>query len=358
MSGVSYLLTSCVLCITLSIKMPYFSYDTVPVFMHTCNSSGPWNDTTLKYFAKYPIITFEKGTGVNSTQEPYSSLYTEDKIIKACKQIKSIKPEIICIMYYNSMYDWPYYYLHEILASNPKYWLRDNNNRIVLHGGDKNFPQPEQGMLIPDYRQPEVQQLWASECINVTTQNYGIVDGCYMDKPQMNLNNLKGYNFTQQDMITFETGHNKSMALTQAAMNASNASFTITDHQFVPQGIIATMLLMLDKPNENNIELLMSFVERGILVEVYTSGCSDKDTFMSTLAAFLIGMGRYSYYACSSGWIWPDGWDIWYDEYDKPLGKPVSKGILKNGVYSRGFKSGTNVTFDTSTNTGKIDWAQ
>ena len=73
-----------------------------------------------------------------------------------------------------------------LLAQNPDYWLRDNNNRIVLLHGDKRFPQPDQGMLVPDYRIPEVQQLWASECINITRDNYGIVDGCFIDKPQFN----------------------------------------------------------------------------------------------------------------------------------------------------------------------------
>ena len=43
--------------------------------------------------------SFEKGSGVYATQEPYASLYTEDKIIDACKQIKSIKPDIIWVIF-------------------------------------------------------------------------------------------------------------------------------------------------------------------------------------------------------------------------------------------------------------------
>ena len=150
-----------------SLIYPEFSWDTVPVWMHTCNSSGPWNETTLQYFTKYPIITFEKGTGVFATQEPYSSQYAEDKIIEACKQIKALKPSIICIFYYNSINDWTYYKLHDIFTENPLWWLRDNNNEIVLVPGGSNFPQPQQGMLVPDYRQKDVQTFWASECMYI-----------------------------------------------------------------------------------------------------------------------------------------------------------------------------------------------
>ena len=68
-------------------------------------------------------------------------------------------------------------------------------------------------------------------------------------------------------------------------------------------------------------------------------------------------MNKCSYYACSTGWQWPDNWNVWYPDYDKPLGEPLGDAVKTNGVYKRGFKSGTNVTFDTKTNTGKIEWA-
>ena len=67
-------------------------------------------------------------------------------------------------------------------------------------------------------------------------------------------------------------------------------------------------------------------------------------------------MNEYSYYACSTGWQYPDNWNVWYPEYSKPLGQPLGAAVKKNGVYSRKFKSGTNVTFDTATNTGQIVW--
>ncbi len=92
-----------------------------------------------------------------------------------------------------------------------------------------------------------------------------------------------------------------------------------------------------------------------IYFEAHASGC--KKGITDTLAAFLIGANKYSYYACSTGWIWPDDWNVWWPEYDKPLGEPLGPAVKKDGVYTRSFKSGTNVTFDTSNNTGTIIWA-
>ena len=58
--------------------------------------------------------------------------------------------------------------------------------------------------------------------------------------------------------------------------------------------------------NEKCIETLQTIVARGLVVEAhagnYPTGntCVDGDT--SSLAAFLIGAGNYSYYHCSMGW--------------------------------------------------------
>mmetsp|Transcript_19483 Transcript_19483/g.30963 ORF Transcript_19483/g.30963 Transcript_19483/m.30963 type:complete len:352 (-) Transcript_19483:2425-3480(-) len=340
-------------CAAAALRWPEFTWDHVPVYMHTCNTSGAWNDTTLQYFTRFPLITFEKGQGVFAlSPEPYASLYAEDKIIDACQQIKAYKPSIICIFYYNSFDDWPYYQLHDVFLQHPSYWLRDNNDQIVLVSGDHSFPQPPQGMLTPDYRQTAVQTFWASECYNITSKYPGIVDGCFSDKPQ--INTFKGYNFTQQDLHAYEVGHNASISQIQLQLNKTNASIVIADNGWVPDGVCGTMLQFFDA-SEQSIQQLASLSSTGILVEAHASDC---DPITDTLAAFLIGAGKYSYYACSSGWQWPDGWDVWHEQYDKPLGQPLGDATKTGNVYTRRFASGVNVTFDVSTNTGRIIWSQ
>lgn len=43
---------------------PRFSWDTVPVFYHSCNFSGPFSDHAIEIMAKFPMVTIEKGQGV------------------------------------------------------------------------------------------------------------------------------------------------------------------------------------------------------------------------------------------------------------------------------------------------------
>ena len=156
--------------------------------VHMCNQSGPFNDSVIEYLAKFPMVTIEKGQGINATEEPYASLYVEDKIINACQRVKAINSSIICILYYNSILDWPFYRLHEEFVENPSYWLRDDNNQIVLLQGDHTFPQPPQGMLVPDYTQQIVSDFWVCSVLKNYKFNHKVYNHtdlrmyqCYKD---------------------------------------------------------------------------------------------------------------------------------------------------------------------------------
>eukprot|EP00483_Globobulimina_turgida_P011958 UN11980 len=231
-----YVLVSLVSC---ELKWPEFSWDTVPVFIHMCNVTGSFNQTALQFFAKFPLITIEKGQGVYATEEPYASNYAENNIVQACQAVKKLRANITCIFYYNSINDWTMYYLHEIMAQNPQYWLRDNNGTVVLTSGDHSFPQPQQGMLVFDFQQPQVVDLFSNECINLTKNYPHIIDGCFVDKPHANPTHNVKYNFTPAQQYAFEYGHNQTLIKTQKYLNASNNSILISNNLFVPNGIIA-----------------------------------------------------------------------------------------------------------------------
>ena len=264
------LISNLIIHIFSDLKWPDFSWDTVPLFMHTCNASGPFNDEALQFFTKFPIITFEKGQGVNATTEPYKSWYAEQNIVDACQSIKKLKPDIICIFYYNSINDWTMYYLHETMAMNPQYWLRDDIGNIVLTPGDHHFPQPEQGMLVFDFKQQQVVDLFANECTNLTLNYPGIVDGCFVDKPEQNSFNKAKYNFTDQDNAQFKAGKNATLLQAQSYLNKSNNSVLISNNLYVPNGIIATQLQGFIAYEPYMLDIL-EWTQKGIMVEVSCS---------------------------------------------------------------------------------------
>ena len=41
-------------------RMPKFSWDTVPVFYHSCNYSGPFSAEAVSVIARFPLVVVEK----------------------------------------------------------------------------------------------------------------------------------------------------------------------------------------------------------------------------------------------------------------------------------------------------------
>ena len=71
-----------------------FSWDTVPVFFHSDNVTGPWSEESLRIIAKYPIVTTEKYTGPHGGSEkgPGNSTAVcceEDRMLAALTAVKA-----------------------------------------------------------------------------------------------------------------------------------------------------------------------------------------------------------------------------------------------------------------------------
>lgn len=106
------------------------------------------------------------------------------------------------------------------------------------------------------------------------------------------------------------------------------------------------------------IPMLQRAVSAGVVFEAHAA-CGSGDPAdpleQTKVGAFLIAAGERSYYMCGG---WGSASVEWYPIYDMPLGAPLSNATLSaDGVWTRRFAAGTNVTFDTKTNTGTIQWA-
>ncbi len=117
----------------------------------------------------------------------------------------------------------------------------------------------------------------------------------------------------------------------------------------------------LNIDTEHTTQTLMNFAQQGILVQAHAGyGKDGQDNHCqdinNSLAAFLIGAEKYSYYGCSRGWYIGPDWINWHSEYDKPLGEPMGKAVKNGDVWERSFKSGTVVKFNVTSNEGVIEW--
>ena len=144
---------------------PPFSWDTVPLFIHGANSSGPLNDTAAKYMSSFPLATIEKFQDVNNhpicnpnSNEPCE----EDRMLLALSQIRSHNKSTRTIFYLNSMLNFPQYNLSTMFnGENEKYLLHDVNDNIIWYGNCGDIGgDGSTNTTIFDISQNETRDIW------------------------------------------------------------------------------------------------------------------------------------------------------------------------------------------------------
>ncbi|XP_065830203.1 uncharacterized protein [Oscarella lobularis] len=346
MSSLSFLAIVLVVS-AVAAKMPIFSWDTVPVYSHLCNKTGPFNDAAIQVLARFPLVTIEKGQEAN-----VSDCCAEDKILAAAKQIKAVNSSVQVIFYYNSVLDWNQYRLHAEFLKHPELWLRNASGDPVRIPGDHSFKQPKDGMLVFDFSKQAGRDFWASDCINATKTGY--IDGCFADRSGEE--SFRGTTLSPETAKAYAKGHDQVLQDLQKSLGDN----VLVANNYLLPGVSSTMIEGFQSKEASILQLQKAVSEKK-LVEAHAGYHDSCKNITNSLAAFLIGAGEYSYYGCSSGWYVDEthmDWITWHPEYDKPLGKPTGPATKEGDVYTRHFASGTVAMFDTKTNTGTINWAK
>lgn len=316
---------------------PRFSWDTLPVFYHSCNLSGAFTSEAIKVVAKFPLVTIEKGQGVF---DPDDKRFAEDKILDTLRRVKTADPNVSAIFYYNSLLDWPFYRLHEQFLQHPEWWVKKQDGSVCRMSGDGQFPNST-GILAFDFAQADVRDFWVDECVNMTRS--GVVDGCFVDRA---IDTPCGAG------DAYRKGH---VMVQQQLQIALGDGLVIANHAYDMPGVSATMIEFFGS-NEESIQTLMAAAAQGKVVLAH-GGCGE-----GVIAAFLIGAGQGSYFGCSHGWSVqsdPIG-EAWRPEFDRPLGFPRGSAVKEGDVYRRAFEhpSGrTLVSFNVTSKLGLILWA-
>eukprot|EP01084_Bolivina_argentea_P145394 254843_1 len=348
---------------------PPFSWDTIPLFMHAMNESGALNKTAAKYMSSFPLATIEKAQGQDTNNAVCSLTQPceEDKIIAALQQIRSYSNDVRTIFYLNSVVNYPQYNLStHFTENNEKYLLHDDETGqlVYLTTCKSNAPN----FTIFDTSYNETREFWLDTVKYALTKYPNVVDGIFADGARANTTQtpLECVNFTDKHRNDWQNGHTlmiqEAMSLVRsinkergiiicngANMNTLNGrlfdGFRINDSIGVPPG--------------NNLPQLMD--ENGIRIsEVHEDGCTFySQKYNSSLAAFLIGAVKYSYYMCTKGWTLQTGWDIAWEnkDFNQALGEPMMNATYKNNVYYREFSKGVKVWLDYQWQYPCIKWS-
>jgi hypothetical protein len=85
-------------CCAFARQGPAFTWDTLPIFFHGSNASGPVNPGALALMARFPLVTVEKFQGPCGWRPDASpACDQESQIIDVLKGVKAINPNVSTI---------------------------------------------------------------------------------------------------------------------------------------------------------------------------------------------------------------------------------------------------------------------
>jgi hypothetical protein len=146
-------------------KLPEFSWDRMPLYMHV-RKANAFSNKEIKYLSKFPLITFEKTTGNKDSGS------TEKGTIKAAKAVKKINPNAKILYYKNVVINWSTYEEDEVfLEKHPEAYLVDDKGKKALMANKKT------GFF--DISQEQVRTYWLDHVTKMA--NNPVIDGLFLD---------------------------------------------------------------------------------------------------------------------------------------------------------------------------------
>ena len=331
--------------------------------------------------AKQRFVVFEKAHAV--FEAPVGD-GAEAKIAASCRQLKRRNPAVRCLMYTENDWARTYYRTgHDFDAHAAEGWeLRCSSGwranfteHIVTDVPDPRFhsssssssspPPPKKKMKFLranfthfhyDFSRAEAQHRWVRRVADaVNTEGGGAVDGVFIDGERSFFVSpivqtcVKDQNRTKR----WSQGQRNAHALLKAALPTNATILVNYPVRNLLQGFATGGMIERFVPSGEMIVKLQRLAECGVLAQVHGIYLTDEASFH--VAAFLVGMGKYSYFgtgrwagsgetACAS---WLDAWS----DYGKPLGEPtgdarVIEGAPPLAVWTREFAGGTHVIFN------------
>ena len=347
---------------------PQFSWETLPVFFHSSNTSGPWSDVAVKQIARFPMATNEKS---HAMRLPGGGSQSEEIAgPAACRQVGGTGTDTF--FYLNSVIDWPFNFkLHGLMKANPSWRLKNRTGSDLGppgSGGSASGSASPGGNWLYNLTNLDMRAAWVETCVTAARDG---CTGCFIDQANVE-EGIATWPPHSPEVATYAVAHLAALTELDAAL-APHGGYSIMNHLGTRAYNTSTMMIEDFVGTEKCVEMLLTLAVRGLTVQAHVGYSPTKCAFADTnsLAAFLVAAGEHSYYHCALAWgsdaRWPsvpDSWLDWLPEYDAPLGAPLGLATKRpsaaapgGSVWSRSFGSGTRVEFDGGTANGTIWWA-
>lgn len=378
------------LCLTLispviADKVPEFSWDTIPLYMHV-RKAAAFTPDEINYLATFPLVTLEKTTGMKDFDT------TEAGTIKAAEAIKKVNPKTKVLYYKNIIVHYPFYASDQKLEAMKSPFLIDGegNDRLV-RGESKAY----------DLTNKELQKWWLEDVGSVCASP--VIDGLFIDGniKALEPNYLK-HEIGVKKKAEVEIGYHEIMKGVTAALSSQEASekgsekivlanilrarfddagleyIDYFDGSYIEQFEEAVKKMTREDYMAKGISAIQSAAQDGKII-AFTMGLgvsnvtahgidesrkhadsfeSIRERFNYSMALFLICAEKHSYFMASDGYVANKRNLMWMKEipeYSYALGSPKAAAEKKGYVYTREFEH-ASVTVDLTTERGTIDW--
>ncbi len=394
---------------TVNPRFPKFSWDTVPICGHFSkgydenNGGYDFTQEELEFIADYfPFIVLEKDQGDTSN----TGAGAEYSTLAEAQKLKAINPDIKVMIYWNTQTDytdmWATYNPSDeypngaALGYSTHPWVLWNTE------GTEYFSAQTNSRFNYDQRVTDMQNWWISEAVK--WGGHDDLDGFFADTmlaylETTNISMAKNFDgptgenylalcngvYTMLEGARAGIGDDKLMIgnclrYSRTSKDAANGDKYLGGMDYVDIGMFehfaATTLGQTSDKIAGDIEMIRAVAARGQATMVKgwpRYDFTDSEPYLMTdeeseamlredivfpLACFLMGAGEYSYFCYGWGYRSEQGWLIDYDEFKKPLGKPLGDRVITNKYeYTRSFEHAT-VWANLETYEALITWKE
>ena len=356
---------------------PYFSWDTVPVYIHFGKSSGPLSESELRFVADVSdFVCLEKGHG----RDHFGS--TEKGIAFDAKRLKALNPRMKVLFYWNTFLNYPIYDACETVANHPLWIFRDKKGNPIY----KVRTLEQYNLLNPEFR-----QWWAAIAGKAVTE-YGC-DGIFMDAVNQAKRPIwmkRGWGEGNESILTQAVVDMMRLAnqemgedalLVYNGIRSSGPAGITTGKEYLPHasGVMIEHFTAFHSQSKESIAADIEAITSaaGIGKTVVVKGWPDptfnwtnkekmripsdvladeaRKKIIFSLACFLIAAQKNCYFSYSWGWREQNGSLIDYPELHRPLGKPKGQARRKEWVYTRSYEHAF-VWVDLAERRANIEW--
>jgi hypothetical protein len=362
-------------------KFPSFSWDRVPRYMHIRKDTAFTADE-IRYLASFPLITFEKSTGVKDSGS------TEEGTLAAARAVKTVNPATKVLYYRNVIVHYDGYAANAALLNVPGALL------VGRGGSDKLVRGRVQAYDLTNQR---MRDWWLANARRVCADP--VIDGLFFD------GNIK---VLEPAYLKDEIGEKKKAALVDGytvmikdarrilgrekllVANMLRARFADSGmsclHAFdgsYMEGFETTVgNVPLKDYVSKGIAAFQEAARQGFLI-AFTAGLGEEEPdegpknrhrtdeirksltrdeaakrrFQYLLAVFLVCAEKHSYFCAHDGYD-ANKSQVWMKhppEFDRPLGAPKGPALRSGYVYTREFGD-ASVRLDIEKKTAEIDW--